>query len=712
MAALGISDFLDRRFESVLSTRDHRFEATSLGGIVFSTMPISSALTRRPFQLFLLASAAALLVAGVRGALLFRDSTGGLAFGPYEHYRFTTILTRNRTHGPLVTTPGLSEFGVLGRDSCPPDGSIGPDRTIPPPVMEFAGASVVATYPGGIGMNGWYIHTATREGTEGMDPAYFIVTGTNDAFDLGDGSCALPQHSRGGRWWEGTLEAETEWCGAKWRLVGAPQWRYNTQGVLWDFLRVPVELSKARGKEGLESFWLKPPWYHFHLYWVIPNIAVGLGFTISVLVALLSSFQSTNKSKYLLPPPHFVLTFFLSITAFSVTLHAILTASDSAWTLAYESAATGFALWFIPPIGLVQGYSGPFRGIVLVLLGTYALLENAFWAALCFYYWQDPAARFSAGGLLGLILFLMTLVVRMAAVWSSHKMLKADQRVYDAVWQSMWGNEESRAKMIDISNTVKYSFRDAPNQCRQFNRLQLGLNASEAPADLPHGTRPEIASDMPIHPLFTDLRHFTLPNTRDFRSPITSCNQLFCQAAIVNLLFRDRLKEWADASYGLFREIRDADAEQERPLVKWRAVKNDPKKASRVYFTPMKRHRRCLEKLLRSYSNDPSRLLDIARGCIVFETFDHLHLCIKTIAADDNVVVERIKNRMSPDYDSARTAGYRDVCINLRIVNRPAQALGVELHACELQLLHRDYAALNSDDGHMRYMQARNASGT
>ena len=42
---------------------------------------------------------------------------------------------------------------------------------------------------------------------------------------------------------------------------------------------------------------------------------------------------------------------------------------------------------------------------------------------------------------------------------------------------------------------------------------------------------------------------------------------------------------------------------------------------------------------------------------------------------------------MDRSFDSAQTAGYRDVSINLRLVNSRTAELGVDTHVCELQLI-------------------------
>jgi hypothetical protein len=49
---------------------------------------------------------------------------------------------------------------------------------------------------------------------------------------------------------------------------------------------------------------------------------------------------------------------------------------------------------------------------------------------------------------------------------------------------------------------------------------------------------------------------------------------------------------------------------------------------------------------------------------------------------------------MDPDVDSAAWAGYRDVCINLRLVNQRTIDLGAETHICEVQLILASIASL------------------
>ncbi len=86
--------------------------------------------------------------------------------------------------------------------------------------------------------------------------------------------------------------------------------------------------------------------------------------------------------------------------------------------------------------------------------------------------------------------------------------------------------------------------------------------------------------------------------------------------------------------------------------------------------------------------------MDLCRQCIVFDNASDLAACLAVICWDPEVHILRIKNRLDPDYDSARSAGYRDVGMNLRIVMPETKELGVNTHVCELQLLLRQFAEL------------------
>jgi hypothetical protein len=120
---------------------------------------------------------------------------------------------------------------------------------------------------------------------------------------------------------------------------------------------------------------------------------------------------------------------------------------------------------------------------------------------------------------------------------------------------------------------------------------------------------------------------------------------------------------------------------------------------------------RAMEKVQRSYCEDVSCLVDLCRQSITFESPGDVSTCLAAIAADPAVAIARIKNRLDPQYDAAKSAGYRDVAINLRMVCPEARNLNLDQHVCEVQLILKAFAELKNDSGHRRYVTFRNLRG-
>ena len=91
---------------------------------------------------------------------------------------------------------------------------------------------------------------------------------------------------------------------------------------------------------------------------------------------------------------------------------------------------------------------------------------------------------------------------------------------------------------------------------------------------------------------------------------------------------------------------------------------------------------------------DVSQLLDICRQSIYFCSIADLCQCLAAISSDEDVVLVRLKNRLDPDLSSDTSSGYRNLAVNLRIITAQAQAMGVETHVCEVQLLLTKMAEL------------------
>jgi hypothetical protein len=60
---------------------------------------------------------------------------------------------------------------------------------------------------------------------------------------------------------------------------------------------------------------------------------------------------------------------------------------------------------------------------------------------------------------------------------------------------------------------------------------------------------------------------------------------------------------------------------------------------------------------------------------------------MRVIGQDTETRVVRVKNRLDPAFDTARSAGYRDVALNLKLTNEETLSMGLEEHVCEVQLI-------------------------
>eukprot|EP00960_Hanusia_phi_P077729 768734-Hanusia_phi.AAC.1 len=130
----------------------------------------------------------------------------------------------------------------------------------------------------------------------------------------------------------------------------------------------------------------------------------------------------------------------------------------------------------------------------------------------------------------------------------------------------------------------------------------------------------------------------------------------------------------------------------------------------RIKWASLKSVDRAIEKLARSYDFNVCRLVDIVRQCIVFEDLEDLTRCLHALTADERVEVLRVKNRFDESYDPRQSGGYRDVCLNVRVVTERTKRLGVAGHVCELVLAMRDIYAVKHEAEHARYLQFKKSA--
>ena len=152
---------------------------------------------------------------------------------------------------------------------------------------------------------------------------------------------------------------------------------------------------------------------------------------------------------------------------------------------------------------------------------------------------------------------------------------------------------------------------------------------------------------------------------------------------------------------------------------KWNDVRREMEEGTfcgQVHISSLKKVHRMMEKTLRCYKGDASRLTDVCRGVLGFDSLEALADCLATIIADPLIKVEGIKNRMDPSYDVSETQGYRDVNVTFRILGSPMACMtadawhGLRLsgHVCEVQLLPMEFLEIKKRASHKNYIRYRN----
>ena len=145
-------------------------------------------------------------------------------------------------------------------------------------------------------------------------------------------------------------------------------------------------------------------------------------------------------------------------------------------------------------------------------------------------------------------------------------------------------------------------------------------------------------------------------------------------------------------------------------MIKWSQVQGTQLQ-DRVCWPRLKHlDDRGLHKLLFFYHGDVSKLCDLVRQRIVFDSLTDLCRCLEEIHRDTRLQVVCLKNRFDTDADMSRTAGYRDVLVRARVCTETTEEFGVSGHVCELQLAHREMAQHLSPAQHKCYLGYKNAT--
>lgn len=130
----------------------------------------------------------------------------------------------------------------------------------------------------------------------------------------------------------------------------------------------------------------------------------------------------------------------------------------------------------------------------------------------------------------------------------------------------------------------------------------------------------------------------------DFEHPIQSLDQLYVAAQGMKHVLIRKAQKYAKYSCGLF-PANDVQSQGKPILLRWAVVENDPCLTSQIIWCDLKPVDRAIEKVLKAYRGDVSRLVDVCRQTIVFEKLSDLTACLELIRTDVEVSVARCTNR-------------------------------------------------------------------
>jgi hypothetical protein len=187
----------------------------------------------------------------------------------------------------------------------------------------------------------------------------------------------------------------------------------------------------------------------------------------------------------------------------------------------------------------------------------------------------------------------------------------------------------------------------------------------------------------------------------DKSSPVTSLDQLHAQACLLLPVLTAKSLEVAGRHRGMMRKAdrdkgRDRDRDRDREegdAVQGRAAPRAREEAlsgasprdnapaaqeasadgeddflpcsvasARLNPASIKSAMRCIEKADIVYKRDVSKLLDVCRQTIYFESMSDLNGCLVDLTRDPSIEIVRIKNTMSDDCDDdSHFAGFRSV---------------------------------------------------
>ena len=279
------------------------------------------------------------------------------------------------------------------------------------------------------------------------------------------------------------------------------------------------------------------------------------------------------------------------------------------------------------------------------------------------------------------------LLMRSFFLFHSIRSISCDQLEYDTRWREIVTNSEELEALQEVREIAqRLESRCGRTTARQLNRLRgrgskqrkswvstvsgdslvgwssVGLAGMNRSRQHPGGRDPLRAGDDEA----MDSISRTVAGQLDEQRPVDSLDQLYAQALCAARLLEHKAAAWAAATRG---RLGSSNPEPE-PLARARARQCPPPTPLERLLPPagcelvrrgcLKPPSRAVEKAASCYRGDVSRLLDVARARLLFESAAGLAACLELVCDQDPAVrLVRVKDWLHAAHDSDSTAGFR-----------------------------------------------------
>ena len=240
--------------------------------------------------------------------------------------------------------------------------------------------------------------------------------------------------------------------------------------------------------------------------------------------------------------------------------------------------------------------------------------------------------------------------------WVLNDFLSTDRNTYNKYWEKISASDSVARCLLGIRDfTDLINSRVEPGEARQYlGQISRAKSISASPRSFFSSSLNRKFS------LQSSLRELVVGTTScsskfvvSGRTIVTSLDQLMEQAECLNIFLKQKVKDLALRTGGLLQVVSEGESRA------FERFTESSQNTSHWVWAATKPAERALEKLLRSYNCDVSKLLDCCRQTIAYESASDLLKCLSIVKLDRDIEIVRIKNMLDVKFDSWRTGGFR-----------------------------------------------------